>query len=77
MRFASTSLAARIEWAECRLLEDGVSACKRRHPGAARVARSGCDVAVVTTQPGSKSQENLQRQGFELLYTRAVLVRSA
>jgi GNAT superfamily N-acetyltransferase len=38
-------------------------------------ARAGCDVAVVTTQPGSKSQENVQRQGFELLYTRAVLVR--
>jgi len=37
--------------------------------------RAGCDVAVVTTQPGSKSQENVQRQGFELLYTRAVLVR--
>ncbi|MDI3286346.1 GNAT family N-acetyltransferase [Polyangium sp. 15x6] len=39
-------------------------------------AKAGCDVAVVTTQPGSKSQENVQRQGFELLYTRAVLVRS-
>lgn len=37
--------------------------------------RAGCDVAVVTTQPGSKSQENVQRQGFELLYARAVLVR--
>jgi GNAT superfamily N-acetyltransferase len=37
--------------------------------------REGCDVAVVTTQPGSKSQENAQRHGFELLYTRAVLVR--
>ena len=36
---------------------------------------AGCDVAVVTTQPGSKSQENVQRQGFQLLYTRAVLVR--
>jgi ribosomal protein S18 acetylase RimI-like enzyme len=36
---------------------------------------AGCDVAVVTTQPGSKSQQNAQRQGFELLYTRAVLVR--
>jgi GNAT superfamily N-acetyltransferase len=36
---------------------------------------AGCDVAVVTTQPGSKSQENVQRHGFELLYTRAVLVR--
>jgi len=38
-------------------------------------ARSaGCDIAVVTTQPGSKSQENVQRRGFELLYTRAILV---
>jgi GNAT superfamily N-acetyltransferase len=38
--------------------------------------KAGCDVAVVTTQPGSKSQENVQRQGFELLYTRAVLVKA-
>jgi hypothetical protein len=30
---------------------------------------------VVTTQPGSKSQENVQRLGFELLYTRAILVK--
>jgi len=37
--------------------------------------RGGCDVAVVTTQPGSKSQENVQRRGFELLYTRAILLR--
>jgi ribosomal protein S18 acetylase RimI-like enzyme len=36
----------------------------------------GCDVAVVTTQPGSKSQENVQRAGFSLLYTRAILVKS-
>lgn len=43
----------------------------------ADASRSGCDVAVVTTQPGSKSHENVQRQGFELLYTRAVLVRAA
>jgi GNAT superfamily N-acetyltransferase len=39
--------------------------------------REGCDVAVVTTQPGSKSHENAQRRGFELLYTRTVLVRPA
>ena len=37
-------------------------------------ARAGCDVAVVTTLPGSKSQQNVQRLGFELLYTRAILV---
>ena len=36
---------------------------------------AGCDIAVVTTLPGSKSQQNVQRQGFDLLYTRATLVR--
>lgn len=36
-------------------------------------ASAGCDVAVVTTQPGSKSHQNVQRIGFELLYARAVL----
>jgi hypothetical protein len=36
---------------------------------------AGCDVAVVTTAPGSKSNRNAQRQGFELLYPRAVLVK--
>src|SRR5436190_5322133 len=38
-------------------------------------AAAGCDIAVVTTQPGSKSQQNVQRRGFHLLYTRAVLVQ--
>jgi GNAT superfamily N-acetyltransferase len=38
-------------------------------------AAAACDVAVVTTAPGSKSQENVQRRGFDLLYTRAILVR--
>lgn len=38
-------------------------------------ARDGADLAVVTTQPGSKSQQNTQRQGFALLYTRAILVK--
>ena len=35
----------------------------------------GCDLAVIVTQPGSKSQQNAQRRGFHLLYTRAVLVK--
>ena len=43
----------------------------------ADAAAAGCDIAVVTTQPGSRSQQNVQRQGFDLLYTRAVLVRQA
>lgn len=45
---------------------------------AARLAdatAAGCEVAVITTQPGSKSQHNAQRSGFDLLYTRAILVR--
>jgi GNAT superfamily N-acetyltransferase len=43
----------------------------------AAAAAAGCDIAVVTTQPGSKSQQNVQRQGFDLLYTRAVLVKQS
>ncbi|WP_174557138.1 GNAT family N-acetyltransferase [Nocardia jejuensis] len=40
-------------------------------------AEAGCDIAVITTQPGSKSQQNAQRRGFSLLYTRAVLVKDS
>lgn len=40
-------------------------------------ARRRCDLAVITTLPGSKSHQNAQRHGFELLYTRAILVREA
>jgi GNAT superfamily N-acetyltransferase len=39
-------------------------------------AQAGCDLAVVTTLPGSKSQQNVQRLGFALLYSRAILRRS-
>ncbi|QLY34190.1 GNAT family N-acetyltransferase [Nocardia huaxiensis] len=38
-------------------------------------AAAGCDIAVVTTQPASKSQQNVQRRGFDFLYTRAILVK--
>jgi GNAT superfamily N-acetyltransferase len=41
----------------------------------AAAAAAGCDIAVVTTRPASKSQQNAQRQGFALLYTRAILVK--
>jgi GNAT superfamily N-acetyltransferase len=37
---------------------------------------AGCALAVVTTQPGSTSQANVQRRGFALLYARAILARS-
>jgi len=39
--------------------------------------RARCSLAVVTTQPGTQSQANAERQGFRLLYTRAVLVKDA
>lgn len=45
----------------------------RRRLADARAA--GCELAVVTTAPGSKSQENAMRQGFALLYSRAVMVK--
>jgi GNAT superfamily N-acetyltransferase len=36
---------------------------------------SGADLAVVVTAPGTRSQENVMRRGFILLYTRIILVR--
>lgn len=36
---------------------------------------AGCDLAVVTVQPGSRSQANAMRAGFALLYARAILVK--
>ncbi|MEV4316101.1 GNAT family N-acetyltransferase [Actinocrispum sp. NPDC049592] len=41
----------------------------------ADLAEAGADIAVIITQPGSKSQQNAQRRGFDLLYTRAILVK--
>lgn len=52
----------------------GVQSALLRHRLEAAGAR-GCDVATVTTQPASKSQQNVQRFGFALLYVRAVLVK--
>ena len=53
----------------------GVQSALLRHR-LVEAARHGCDLAVVTTQPVSKSQENAQKAGFELLYARAVMVKS-
>lgn len=39
--------------------------------------RAGCTIAVVTTAPGTRSQANVMRRGFQLLYTRAILIRPA
>jgi GNAT superfamily N-acetyltransferase len=40
-------------------------------------ALRGCDIAAVTTQPGSKSTENVMLFGFSVLYVRAILVKGA
>jgi GNAT superfamily N-acetyltransferase len=53
----------------------GVQGALLRHRLLDAAAR-GCDIAVVTTQPGSKSQQNVQRFGFSLLYARAILVKA-
>ena len=45
------------------------------HTRLAIAAQSGCDLAIMTTLPGSRSQKNAQRRGFQLLYTRAILQR--
>ncbi len=41
----------------------------------AAAREAGCELAVVTTDPGSQSQANVIRAGFEVGYARAVLVR--
>jgi ribosomal protein S18 acetylase RimI-like enzyme len=38
--------------------------------------KQGCDLAVVTTQPGSTSQRNMMRRAFELAYTKSALQRN-
>jgi hypothetical protein len=43
----------------------------------ADAARAGIELATVTTLPGSKSQQNSTRQGFSILFTRAVLVKAS
>ncbi len=37
--------------------------------------QAGCDFAVVVTAPGSRSQDNVMRRGFALLYARAILIK--
>ena len=57
-------------------------ALRRRGAQGARLAtrlreahQAVCELAVVTTAPGSRSQSNAQQRGFALLYSRAILVR--
>ncbi|MBI2220186.1 MAG: GNAT family N-acetyltransferase [Acidobacteria bacterium] len=45
------------------------------HRRLADARAAGCTLAVVTTAPGTRSQDNVMRRGFELLYARAILVK--
>ncbi len=36
-------------------------------------AAAGCDLAIVATEPGSASQRNIARAGFQLAYTKVVM----
>ena len=40
-----------------------------------RARRVGCDLAVICTQPGSSSQRNAERQGFQVVYARTLMGR--
>lgn len=40
-------------------------------------AKAGCEYAAVATLPGSKSQMNVQKHGFEHAYTKAIFVRQS
>jgi GNAT superfamily N-acetyltransferase len=40
-----------------------------------RARRVGCDLAVICTQPGSGSQRNAERQGFQVVYARTLMGR--
>ena len=39
----------------------------------AHAAVSGCELAAICTQPGSGSQRNAERQGFQVVYARTML----
>jgi GNAT superfamily N-acetyltransferase len=38
-------------------------------------AKHGCEYAVVSTEPGSGSQRNMERRGFRVAYTKVVMTR--
>lgn len=76
--FAGTDLSSRVERAERSPPEFRRRGVQASLLGTrlASAAAAGRDFAVVTTGPGSKSQQNVQRLGFQLLYARAILVGS-
>ena len=37
--------------------------------------KRGCDVALMVAEPGSTSQRNFERLGFQVVYTKIMVVR--
>jgi len=64
---ASTRPAFRRQGAQAALIQARLAAAQAM----------GCDFALVITEPGSDSQRNLTRKGFQLAYTKAILVKAA
>lgn len=65
--------AERIEAVETRLSLAMLDVTRRQADVSACAA---CQLAVVTVEPGSRSQANGRRRGFVPLYRRLVLARS-
>jgi GNAT superfamily N-acetyltransferase len=63
---ASTRPAFRRRGVQMALLQARLAAARK----------SGCDLAVSMTEPGSNSQRNLARVGFRLAYTKTSMVKS-
>lgn len=63
---ASTRPAFRRQGAQAALIQTRLAAARAM----------GCDFALVITEPGSDSQRNLTRKGFQLAYTKAILVKA-
>lgn len=69
---AMLSGATTLPWARRRGVQ---GALLGRRLADAAAPGSDCELAVMTTSPGTQSQANAHRQGFTVLYARAVLVR--
>lgn len=63
---ASTRPAFRNRGVQMALLQARLAASRK----------AGCDLAVSMTGPGSDSQRNIERAGFQLAYTKASMVKS-
>jgi GNAT superfamily N-acetyltransferase len=90
-RYLATRAGIAAGAASLRLDEDGIAQCcgattlvEHRRRGIqtallyhrlAAASAAGCDLAVVTTEPGSRSHANAQRHGFTPLYARLILSR--